>query len=256
MKILDRNLKIYLSISNNPSTRGSKFYNNLFQSKNINAIYLPVLVKSKKHFLSLINFIKSNLMNFSGISISMPFKNLVYDKIEKKHVSVKNSKNVNTIIVKKNIFFGFNTDYLAAKEILKQVKTNLIIFGSGGLAKSFVASSLNKKKYIINRSIANAIKLRRNFKKVFILKNFLDFKKLGHQNNSNYTIIITSPKINLKKLLYLSKYLNVVYICNCILENQKDIKLFCKKNKIKYTDGYYFYEKQLKYQSKIYIKNI
>ena len=50
MKILDKNTVFFFSVSNNPSKRGSNFYNNLFLKKKKNFIYVPLLIKNNFFF--------------------------------------------------------------------------------------------------------------------------------------------------------------------------------------------------------------
>lgn len=142
--VLDTKTKIYLSISNNPSVRGSEYYNNLFKKNKINSIYLPLKITNKKDFHKLFLFIKNNTINFGGASISMPFKEYVIKYLDLKHKSVIESLNANTVLFKKKII-GLNTDFMAIKSIKEFNKiNNIILIGAGALAKSFFKSFKKK----------------------------------------------------------------------------------------------------------------
>ena len=152
--LLDCNTKIYLSISNSPSIRGSEYYNNLFKKNKINSIYLPLKIKNQKYFDKLFIFLKNNIMNFGGASISMPFKEHVMKHLDLKDKSVSTSFNANTVLFKKKTI-GFNTDFIAIKSMkeFKKIK-NIILIGAGALAKSFF-KALKKKifSFIIDLKI-------------------------------------------------------------------------------------------------------
>ena len=144
INFLNLKTKIFFSISNNPSNRGSKFYNKYFKKKNY--IYLPLKIKNKITFKNLIKFLKKKIINFGGASISMPYKEEVTKYVDKKDSTVQISKNANTIIFKKKKLIAFNTDYLAAKKIVERIESNnIILIGAGALALTF-SSILKKKK--------------------------------------------------------------------------------------------------------------
>jgi shikimate 5-dehydrogenase len=85
-------------------------------------------------------------MNFKGASISMPFKEHVIKHLDFKDKSVEISFNANTILFKKKTI-GFNTDFIAIKNMrqFKKIK-NIILIGAGALAKSFF-KTLKKKNF-------------------------------------------------------------------------------------------------------------
>ena len=146
INFLNLKTKIFFSISNNPSDRGSKFYNKYFKKRNY--IYLPLKIKNKVIFKKIIEFFKKKIINFGGASISMPYKEEIIKYVDKKDFTVRISKNANTVILKKNKLIAFNTDYLAAKKIAKKNKSNnIVLIGAGALATTFL-SILKKKTFI------------------------------------------------------------------------------------------------------------
>ena len=84
INFLNLKTKIFFSISNNPSNRGSKFYNKYFKKKNY--IYLPLKIKNKIIFKKIIKFFKKKIINFGGASISMPYKQEVIKYVDKEVV--------------------------------------------------------------------------------------------------------------------------------------------------------------------------
>ncbi len=248
MIVPNKNTNFFFSISSNPSTRGSIFYNKLFLKNKKNSLYVPLLIKNNISFKNFFNFFKTGVMNVKGVSVSMPFKSHASKVANKKHRSVILSKNANTLIFKKNKIYAYNCDFLAAEKIFKNSKfENFIIMGAGSLALSFITLFKGKKIFLFNRSKENIKKITKKFQNVFEL-NLKNSKKL-----KKTCIINATPKFNYKKLLKLVDFSEIEYICDCVIEkNSKLIKL-SKKYSIKYTNGNYFYEQQRYYQKNIYL---
>jgi shikimate 5-dehydrogenase len=238
--------KIFFSISNSPSNRGSKFYNKYFKKKNY--IYLPLKIKNKIIFKNLIAFLKKKIINFSGASISMPFKEEVTKYVDKKDSTVQISKNANTIILKKKKLIAFNTDYLAAKKIVKRMKSNnIILIGAGALALTFLSILKKKNIYIYNRSKKRITKLKNKFIKV---KKF-DLNKINKMKN--FIIINTTPSINKIKIFNSLNFKKVRLIVDCVISSKITfLEEVSKKFFINYINGDHFYNLQRAFQKKIF----
>ena len=153
MRILNKNTIFFFSVSNNPSTRGSVFYNKLFLKQKKNYIYIPVQIKNNFYFKKFLDFLKNGVINVGGISVSMPLKSYAKKISDQKHNSVILSKNANTLIFKKKKIYSYNCDFLAAEKIFKNKKfDNFIIIGAGSLALSFINMLKGKKIFIFNRT--------------------------------------------------------------------------------------------------------
>jgi shikimate dehydrogenase len=247
INFLNQKTKIFFSISSNPSTRGSKFYNKFFKKKNY--LYLPLKIENKLIFKIFMSFIKKRIINFGGASISMPYKEEVTKYIDKKNYTVQISKNANTIIYKKNKLIGFNTDYLAAKKIIRRIKSNnIILIGAGALATTFLTLLKKKNVYIYNRSNERFIKLKKRFIKI---KKF----ELGMTNKiKNFIIINSTPSI---KNIIIYNYLNfnkAILIIDCVISSKITfLEKVAKNLSINYVSGNYFYDLQRFFQKKIYL---
>ena len=61
----------------------------------------------------------------------MPFKTSIFKFLDKRHITCKFTKNVNTILNKNNKLIGYNTDFLTSNKILdnkfKKSKKLLIV---------------------------------------------------------------------------------------------------------------------------------
>ena len=82
----------------------------------------------------------------------MPFKNKVIKYLDKLDKSASKTKSVNTIIRKNKSIYGFNTDYLAIRKIIKnkisKIKSVTVI-GNGSTSRTafVVLKELNVKKF-------------------------------------------------------------------------------------------------------------
>ena len=91
----------------------------------------------------------------------MPFKIQVIDYLDKLESSVQSIGAVNTVINDNGYLTGYNTDYLAAKEVLDEcLGIDLYILGNGGYSKAVQTASkdLGYNPNIINRNNWNEIK--------------------------------------------------------------------------------------------------
>jgi shikimate 5-dehydrogenase len=246
--LLDRNTKIYLSISNSPSTRGSEYYNNLFKKNKINSIYLPLKIKNQKNLDKLFLFLKNNIINFGGASISMPFKERVIKHLDLKDKSVNTSFNANTILFKRKII-GFNTDFIAIKNMkeFKKIK-NIILIGAGALAKSFFKALKKKNFFIYNRSKNKILFFKKNISNTFIVN------KKRVQDLKSFAIINTTPFMDKIKIYEFFNFKEAKFLLDCsISDHGSFLQKIAAKYSILYKGGDYLYKAQRELQKKIYL---
>ena len=248
MLIPNKDSTFYFSVSNNPSKRGSEYYNKLFFKKKKNCIYLPLQIKTILDFKKFIKFLKSDIIKVGGISVSMPFKSIAQKYANVNHHSALITKNANTLIFKKKKILAYNTDYLAAKKILnKRNFDNFIILGAGSLASSFVNLLNGKKIFLFNRT-------KKNIKKLILQhKNTFELNQKNSSELGNVCIINATPKNDYKKLLMLLDFNQIKYICDCIIDRRSKLRDISKKYSIRYSDGNFFYINQRNFQRKIYL---
>lgn len=142
--IVDKNTKLYFSISSNPGNFGSLLYNNAFRKLNMNAIYVPLF--SEKGTDNFINKVESlRAIGAAGLSVSMPFKRDAFWHCITKTEKAMNSQSVNSIQIYTGGFHGHNTDYDGFLNSCKEKLSNLgyvkaVIFGTGCVAKTIYAA--------------------------------------------------------------------------------------------------------------------
>ena len=153
--LIDKNTQIYCSFSSNPGNNGCKFFNNSFQSQNINAIY--------KSFYSdnIENSIKAvKSLDIKGFAVSMPFKVEVLNYVDELSKEVKHIGAANTITNNNGYLRAYNTDWVGVYNYLNTLSIPfLTILGNGGFSKAvqYACNLLNIDFDIIERDQWNLV---------------------------------------------------------------------------------------------------
>jgi len=249
MKIFPNNkTKFFLSISTKPGNTGSKFHNTLYRYFDMNCLYFPLKVKN-------VSSIKKILIDFNiaGCSVSMPFKKLVINKVNKLDKSAFLTKNINTILNKKNKLIGYNTDYFAALKIFSKKikkKNGIVILGDGAVARTlYIALKKLKFKNIFLCS-------RKKRYQDWNLKNNDKIINWNERNNLKTNTLVNATPIGMSHLNYLPikkpSLKNFNNIVDLTINSNNKLKKVSNKLKIKYIDGYEFALNQALKQFKIY----
>jgi shikimate 5-dehydrogenase len=92
-------------------------------------------------------------LKFRGAGISMPFKIEVCKYIEEFDLDALQIGAVNTVVNNDGMLRGYNTDWLAAHEMLNGGLSQVCILGDGGLAKAvaYACKKLNKEHWHLCR---------------------------------------------------------------------------------------------------------
>jgi shikimate dehydrogenase len=150
-------IKKFYSISQYPGTTGKYYYKYFFKHYNINATYTPLGCPPK-----LFNDMIVSLLNdssTSGISISMPYKNIAIQYCNELSEEAKKYNLCNTIFIESNNVTGYNCDYMGVLGISKEIHPNdsIAILGSGSIGKMFYDHMVNSKYNVklYSRSIGN-----------------------------------------------------------------------------------------------------
>jgi len=133
-------------------SKGISFHNKIFSRRRLNAVYVNFLLNDLPKFLSTFRNI------FTGLSITMPFKEEIVDLLDYVEIDASRLGVCNTIIKRNGKLVGFNTDLPAVVSLLKK-RTNLrgkkvIVLGTGATSKTmaFATFSNNCKTTIIGRN--------------------------------------------------------------------------------------------------------
>ena len=236
----NKDTKLFFSLAINPGNTGTKLHNSLFKILKMNKIYLPLKVKNNTIAKKLIK----NL-NFEGCSLSMPYKESLVTTIDKLDNSALQIKTINTIVRKKNKLIGFNTDYFAAKEILKKTKlskdSKVLLLGFGGVAKA-ILKALKDLKF---KNVVVSARNKRNFNKLNFCKNF-SFCEWKNKNKINSKILINATPLGMfgkkqKKcpISEVSLKKNKLVYDLPVNPEINELQKLCKKYRINYISGIY-----------------
>ena len=149
MNWVNKDTEIYCSFAKDAGNTGCQMMNTAFYYYGLNKIYKSFSVNS------LINGVISvKTLGIKGFAITMPYKIEVLKYVDEMTDEVKDIGAANTVINNNGILKAYNTDYLAAKEVLIDcVGKHLYILGDGGYAKAVQSAArlLNINHTIVRR---------------------------------------------------------------------------------------------------------
>ena len=174
-------------------------HNYWFKKYDIDADYL--IIESKDKDLSeIIKKIKNG--NYSGINVTLPFKQKIINHIDKLVNDAELTGSVNTVLLDNDkTVIGENTDVYGLqaaylKEIENSSNKKALVIGAGGVSPSVILSI--KKSGLRNISITNRTNEKCIFlKKKFNFLNIIPWEDLKHRIK-NFDIIINATSLGLK----------------------------------------------------------
>ena len=149
MSWINKDTEIYCSFAKEAGNTGCRMMNTAFYFYGLNKIYKSFSVDSIEKAVDSVR-----TLGIKGFAITMPYKIEVLDYVDEMTNEVKNIGAANTVINNNGVLKAYNTDYLAAREILIDcVGKNLWILGDGGYSKAVqaAAKSLNIDYAIVTR---------------------------------------------------------------------------------------------------------
>jgi len=162
MIVIDRDTKIYGSLSENAGSFGCKFFNTAFEKHGINSIYKSFSVTNITEAL-----LAAQSLGFFGCAISMPFKVTAFGLMDEVDGAAKKVGNINTVLMDSNKMVGYNTDYYAALKLINHYNkgfNTLYVLGNGGLASTVKVAAVE-----LGLNVENIT--RGNWDTLYTLKN-------------------------------------------------------------------------------------
>jgi shikimate dehydrogenase len=174
MKLIDPNTKV-IALVGNPvrHSLSPKIHNYLMGKYSKNAVYLAFELKQEKIKEA---FIGAKELGFTGLNITMPYKEEVYGLVNEKDRASEIIKSVNAVKFDEvtGLSTGFNTDTDGFIKSLEDkgfnwAGSNCLVIGAGGAAKSTIYGMLIKKIkkiYVYNRTKDKVRDIIINFKDI------------------------------------------------------------------------------------------
>lgn len=139
-----------------------------------------------------VNAIK--LLKIKGFNVTIPYKESIIKYLDNISDEAARIGAVNTVMLKDNKLYGYNTDYFGIHIMLKSKNISIknktaVVLGAGGACKAVITYLLDndvEKIYIVSRNPKN-INLNKDNKKISII-NYNDLI-----NIKGYLIINTTP---------------------------------------------------------------
>ncbi|MEI7589850.1 MAG: shikimate dehydrogenase [Deltaproteobacteria bacterium] len=144
-------------------------HNSAFAKMQFNGVYIPVCVDDIAVATKAIK-----AMGIRGVSVTIPFKSVVMEFLDKINIDAQAIGAVNTIINNNGTLVGYNTDWIGAMmAIEEQVMLKgkrIAIIGAGGVARAICFGAVRRKAIpiIINRNIEKGLILSKHFNCDFV----------------------------------------------------------------------------------------
>jgi len=149
---------------------GHIYHNNVFKTKNLNAVYVKIDLSQEELPLA-IPLMKQ--LPFKGLSVTMPLKETILPFVDTIDSITQTIGAVNTLRFEQTRISGTNTDYTGALAAL-QAKTSLagkkvVILGAGGAARAIVYAlkQAQAEVWVLNRTLDKAKALAEQFQCFF-----------------------------------------------------------------------------------------
>ena len=136
---ITRDTTVCISLAARPSNLGTRFHNYLYDELGLNYLYKAF---APTDIAGAISGVRA--LGIRGCAVSMPYKEAVIPLVDELDASASAIQSVNTIVNTDGYLRAYNTDYLAARQLLAahQVPSDgdFAVLGSGGMAKAVVAA--------------------------------------------------------------------------------------------------------------------
>ena len=142
MKRITKNTQLCMSLAARPGNFGTLFQNYLYEKLDLDYIYKAFTTTNLGDAIRGIR-----ALGIRGCAISMPFKEDCIPLLDALDHSANTIQSVNTIVNTDGQLKGYNTDYIAIEQLLKENKIDknlrFALRGNGGMAKAVLAALAN-----------------------------------------------------------------------------------------------------------------
>jgi len=136
---LNKDTRLCISLAARPSNFGTRFHNHLYEQFGLDFVYKAFTTTDLAGAIAGVR-----ALGIRGCSVSMPFKEDVIALVDELDASATAIQSVNTIVNDDGYLRAYNTDYIAAADLLASNNldpaTPFLLRGSGGMAKAVGAA--------------------------------------------------------------------------------------------------------------------
>jgi shikimate dehydrogenase len=136
---LNKDTRLCISLAARPSNFGTRFHNRLYEQFGLDFVYKAFTTTDLAGAIAGVR-----ALGIRGCSVSMPFKEDVIALVDELDASATAIQSVNTIVNDDGYLRAYNTDYIAAADLVKSngldPATPFLLRGSGGMAKAVGAA--------------------------------------------------------------------------------------------------------------------
>jgi len=132
---INKDTLLCISLSARPGNFGTRFHNALYEELGLDFVYKAF---STRDLAGAITGIRA--LGIRGCAVSMPFKEACIQYLDELDATARAIQSVNTIVNDAGYLKAYNTDYMAARALLRShgvdPSSTFALRGSGGMAKA------------------------------------------------------------------------------------------------------------------------
>lgn len=136
---ISKDTRLCMSLAARPSNIGTRFHNYLYEKLGLDFVYKAFTTTDLPAAIGGVR-----ALGVRGCAISMPFKAAVIPLLDRLDASAERLQSVNTIVNDDGFLTGYNTDYLAVRQLLERhgvpQGVRVALRGSGGMARAVLAA--------------------------------------------------------------------------------------------------------------------
>ncbi len=174
-----------------------QLHNSAFRHLGLNIVYLAFDIESR-HLPRAVKGLKS--LNVVGFNVTIPYKVSIIKLLDVLDSTAKETRAVNTVVLKNNELIGYNTDVEGIRRSLLDSSNTLagraLIIGAGGAARATVVALKNlgiKEIVIANRRIWKAASLVRFFKMHDLEMKSISLAEVRRYSRTSSIIVNATP---------------------------------------------------------------
>lgn len=151
---ISKDTRLCMSLAARPGNIGTRFHNYLYEKLGLDFVYKAFTTTD---LAGAIGGVRA--LGVRGCAISMPFKEAVIPLLDRLDASAERLQSVNTIVNDDGVLTGYNTDYLAVRQLLERHAVpqglRVAVRGSGGMARAVLAA-------LVDAGFAEGVVIARN----------------------------------------------------------------------------------------------